>query len=241
MPPGAGQAGQQCNQSRRVAATVHTLHAVVQADGGRLRGAEVARQAAHFVGTDAADRGRALSRPFGDSRLQLVETIDVIADVVPVEPAVALQFVHHAQRQRAVGAGQQRDVLVALVGRLGAARVDRNQLGAMPLGLLRQRPEMQVAGDRIAAPDDDRLALGEEAHVHAALDAVGGGQRVAAGGRADRAFEQRRAEPVEEAQRHALALHQAHRAGVAVRQNRLRVTRRNRLEPGRDVAQGVFP
>jgi hypothetical protein len=47
--------------------------------------------------------------------------------------------VHQAQRQRAVGAGQQRDVLVALVGRLGPARVDADQLGAVALGRLRER------------------------------------------------------------------------------------------------------
>ena len=55
------------------------------------------------------------------------------------------------------------------------------------------------------------------------LRAVGRGQRLAAGRRADRAVEPRRAEPVEEARRHALALQHAHRAGVAVGHDRLGV------------------
>jgi hypothetical protein len=62
----------------------------------------------------------------------------VARDVVVVQPVVHDQLVHQAQRQRAVGAGQQGDVLVALVGGFGAARVDADQLGAVALGLLRQ-------------------------------------------------------------------------------------------------------
>ena len=67
---------------------------------------------------------------------------------------------------------------------------------AAALGLLREGPEVQVRGDRVAAPDDDQLALGVVLEVHADLAAVGGGQRLAAGARADGAVEQRRAELV---------------------------------------------
>ena len=64
---------------------------------------------------------------------------------------------HHGQRQRAIGAGQQGDVLMAFLGGLALAGVDANQLGAVAFGSLHMAPEMQVAGNRIAAPDDDQL------------------------------------------------------------------------------------
>jgi hypothetical protein len=241
VAPRAREAGQQRDQARGVAAAVHALHAVVQADGSGLQGAEVTRQAADFLGRDAADRRGALGRPLGRAPRQRLEAVDVALDIVAVDPAVRDQLVHHAQRQRAVCAGQQRDVLLALLCGFAAARVDRDQLRAAALGLLRQRPEVQVAGDRVAAPDHDQPALGEEARVHADLGAIGRHQRIAAGRRADGAVQQRGAELVEEALRHRLALHQAHRAGVAVRNDRLRLARRDRLQALRDVGQRLVP
>jgi hypothetical protein len=132
--------------------------------------------------------------------------VDVAIDVVVVEPVVRDQLVHHAERERAVAARQEGDVLVALLGGVGPARVDADELRAGAPGLQRERPEVQVRGDRVAAPDDDQAALGIVLDVHADLGAVGRGERLAAGRRADRAVEQRRAELVEEARRHALAL-----------------------------------
>jgi hypothetical protein len=57
--------------------------------------------------------------------------------------------------QRGVGAGQDGQVLVALVGGFAAARVDAHQPGALAFGLLRVAPEVQVAANGVAAPDED--------------------------------------------------------------------------------------
>ena len=51
----------------------------------------------------------------------------------------------------------------------------------MALGGLRVGPEVQVRRDRVAAPDQDQLALGEVLDVHAELAAIGRGQGLAAG------------------------------------------------------------
>ena len=154
--------------------------------------------------------------------LELVEAERVPGDVVVVDQVLGDQHVHHAKRQRGVGAGHQRDVLVALLGRQRAVWVDRDQLRAAPLGFLRARPEMQVRGDRIAAPDDDQLRILELFEVGADGGADGVLVAGGAGHRADGAVEQRGAEVVEEARRHRLALHQSHGAAIAVRQDRLR-------------------
>ena len=128
---------------------------------------------------------------------------------------------HQRQRQGGVGAGAQCDVFMALVGGFALAGVDAHQLGAIALGLLGVAPEVQVAANRIAAPDEDELGFGKELHLHAHLATQRLHQRFAAGGRADGAVQQRGAQVVEEAAVHALALHQAHGACIAVGQDGL--------------------
>ena len=94
----------------------------------------------------------------------------------------------------------------------GAARDRCRRASRRRLGLLDERPEVQVRGDRVAAPDDDQPALGEVLRACRPWP-PNVAATPAAGRRADRAVEQRRAEAVEEARRHALALHHPHRAG----------------------------
>jgi hypothetical protein len=151
------------------------------------------------------------------------------------------QLVHQRQRQRGVGAGQQRDVLMAFFGGFASARVYADEFGAVALGLLRVAPEMQVAADGVAAPDDDEFGLGEKLHPHADLAAQGLREGLAAGRRADGAVEEGRAQPVEEAPGHAFALHLAHGAGIAVGNDGLGVARGDGLEARRDVGQRGLP
>ena len=165
----------------------------------------------------------------------------MLVDVVGVEPALGDQLMHQRQRQRAVGARLQGQMAVALVGGFAAARVDAPQLGAGPLGLLREGPEMQVRRNAVAAPDDDEPAAREVLQVHAQLAAVGGLQPGRARAGADGAVQQRGTQPVEKARCHRLPLQQAHGAGVAVRQDGLRIARRDGLQPLRNVAQRLVP
>ena len=148
---------------------------------------------------------------------------------------------HHAQRQRSVGAGQQSDVLVAFFGGQRAIRIDRNQGRAAPLGLLRAHPEVQVGRDRVTAPDQDQFAILKLLDVGADARA----QRVlvadAACRGADGAIKQRRAELVEEARRHRFALHQTHGAGIAVGQHRLRIVRHRAFQPRGDRVERFIP
>ena len=244
VAPGAGQARQQRHQPHRVAAAGRPLHAVVGADRRRPRHAPVARQLADVLHRHAAHLRGALRRPrqrlFAQT-IRAFHAVDMAGHIVFVDPAVHEQLVHQRQRQRAVAAGAQRQVAVALVGGLGAAGVDAPQLGAVALGLLREAPEVQVRRDRVAAPDDDEAAAREVFKVHAKLAAERGLQRGAAGRGADGAVEPRGAEAVEEARGHAFALHEAHRAGIAVRHDRLRLARRDRTQALGDDVQRIVP
>ena len=122
---------------------------------------------------------------------------------------------HHAQRKRAVGAGQQRDVLRAFFRGQAAVRVDRHQLRAAPLGFLRARPEMQVGGDRVRTPDQDQLRIDVALRIHAVAAAERGLDAGLARRGAQRAFQLGSAELVEETPVHRAVLQHPHRAGVA--------------------------
>ena len=241
VAPGARQARQQGHQAHRIAAAAHALHAVVQSDGRRLRAAVVLRQAANLVRRDAAHLGRAFRRPGQGALAQRRPAFDEAVHVVVVQQVVADQLVHEAERQRAVGARPQRDVLLALLSRFGAARVDAHELGTRALGLLREVPEVHAARDGVAAPHQDELAFGEELDVHADLAAIGGPQRFGAGTGADGAVQQAGTQLVEEARGHTVTLHQPHRAGVAVGQDGLRVLRGDGLQARGDVVQRFAP
>ena len=132
-------------------------------------------------------------------------------------------------------------MLVAFLGGFALARVDAHQFGAVALGLLRDAPEMQVAANRVAAPDEDELGFGEELHLHAHLAAQRVHQPLAARRGTDAAVQERCAQPVEEAPVHALALHQAHGARVAVGLDGLRVARGDPTQARGDVRQRLVP
>ena len=241
VAPGAHQGRQAGDGAHGIAAAARALHAVVQADGGGRGGAIVARQLADLLHGQAADLGRALGRPLQGAGLEFLPAQRVARDVVMVQPAVRDQLVHQGQRQGGIGAGQQLQVLVAFVGGLGLARVYAHQARAVALGLQCIAPEMQAAADAVAAPDEDEPAFGEMLHAHAQLAAIGQVQGLAPGAGADGAVQQRGAELVEEAPVHALALHQAHGACVAVGQDGFGIARRQRVQPGGDVGQRLVP
>ena len=99
---------------------------------------------------------------------ELLEAQRVARDVVAVEQALGDQHVHHAERERAVGAGQQRDVLRCTSPPTGCGTGSiAITLAPRRFGLLHARPEVQVGDDRVGAPDQDQLRLVEALRVHA--------------------------------------------------------------------------
>ena len=87
----------------------------------------------------------------------------------------------------------------------------------------------------------DQVRLGKELHLHADLAAHRGLQRGSARRGANRAVQQGGAQLVEEARGHAVALYQAHGAGVAVGQDGLGVARRDVAQARGNVVQGFVP
>ena len=141
---------------------------------------------------------------------------------------LADQHMHHAQGQRGVGPGHQREMKVTLLRGLTAVGIDRDQLGAAALRLLDPAPQMQIGYDRVRAPDEYQSRVLELLHIDADGGADGRDIACLAGGRADRAIEQRCAQLVKKASIHRAVLQQPHGARIAVRDDRLRTFRRRR-------------
>ena len=246
MPPCAHQRRQAAHGAHRVGRAAHPLHAVVQtyrhwlpSAGGLAVGL---RQRGDLRRLNAADCRSALRRPFQGPRAQVFPAQRVCAQVVVVQPIVGDELLHQAQRQRGVGTRQQGDVLMAFVGGFGAARVYAHQLRAAPLRLLRIAPKMQVAANRIAAPDQDQPGINKVFHPHPYLATQGVDQALSACGGTHRAFQLRCAQAVEKAHGHGLALHIAHGARVAVGQHGLLQTACGQVAQARgDVVQRHVP
>ena len=100
---------------------------------------------------------------------------------------------------------------------------------------------MNVRRDDIRAPNQNVLCAIHGFRIRSDRGANCVAHAEHAGRRADRAIEQRRAKTMEESPVHTCALQQAHRAGVAVRQNRFGIFFCNRRQFCRDRVQGFVP
>ena len=203
--------------------------------------AVIARQRPDLFGRHTADRCGAFGTPLQRPLAQRLPAQRVAGDVVMVQPVVGNQLVHQRQGQRRIGARQQRNVFVALFSGFALARVNADQPGAIAFCQLGVAPEVQVAANRIAAPDDDEPGLGKKLHSHADLAAQRMGHAFGAGGGANRAVQKRRPQPVEKPSRHAFALNLAHGAGIAVGQDGFGIARRNNFEARCNVAERRVP
>ena len=117
-----------------------TLHAVIEADDCWLDRAVVAREGDDIVARKAGDLRRALRRIFAHPRLERLEAERVARDVVAIEQVLGDEDVHHAERECRVGARQEREMLVTLLRREAAVRIDRDQLRAPALRFLDATP-----------------------------------------------------------------------------------------------------
>ena len=241
VAPGADKSRQAGHGAHGIAAAARSLHTVIEADGRRPGRSVIACQGLNLFHAQATDTGGALGRPLQCSGLECVPALGVLGDVVMVQPVVHDQLVHQRQSQCRIGAWQQLQVFLALVGGLALARVYADELGALALGFLRIAPEMKIAGNAVAAPDQYQLAFGKELHTHAQLAAIGSGQRLAAGTGADGAIQQAGAQLVKKTSVHALALHQSHGAGIAVWQYGFGRAPGNAVQALGNIAQRFVP
>ena len=161
VAPSADQRGQAGDGAHGHAAAPVTLHAVVDADGRRPRGCVGTGQFNDTLSRNTGDIGRPLRRPLDHAFTQLLKTDRVLLNVVGVVQPLADDHVHHGQGQGAICARPNGDPLVSGLGRARACRIDDDDACAGLARFLDEGPQMQIAGQRVAAPDQDQLGLGE--------------------------------------------------------------------------------
>ena len=102
------------------------------------------------------------SRPCG--------VIGIVRHVFAVGITFLKQDVHHRAGERAIGAGQWRQMQIGGLGALGAVGVDDDQLRPAFAACRRDMGHhIDLGRDRVAAPDDDQIGFCHFATVDAAL------------------------------------------------------------------------
>ena len=242
MLPGPGhgrQAGDRVHVGRPVAAA---REPVAGADERPFGIAIEAGELLDLFDRQAGDSGGPGRAARLQMRLQSLRTIGKPRHVDTIGPVFPESDVHHRAGQGAIGAGPRRQMQVGRCRRRGAIRVDDDQLGATLLpGAGDMGHDVDLGGDRVAAPDHDQVGFGHLPRVDAALHADPGGPTDFGQGRADRHLLARVAhhvaQPVD-----AVALHQAHRAGEIEWPNRLGTMPSGDVgEIGGDAVEGLVP
>ena len=142
------------------------LQPVVDANGSRRCRGVGARQRFDARRIDTGDLCRPRRRPSRHPSLEGAKSQRVACDVVGIMQLFAHDHMHHRQRQRGIASRPDRN---PIIGRLRCARTDRvdhDQARTRLARLLNKGPEMQIAGQRIAAPDQDQLCMGKTLHLH---------------------------------------------------------------------------
>ena len=219
----AGQRRERGDRADAGAAVLVALEAVAPGDDCRLRLVIPPRERADVLGAHAADL-RGAFRRIGARRFhEGLESEHVLIYEYVIERAEPLHFHRKRPGQHHVGARPYGEEQVRLVGDLDSSRIDHHELCAVALGGVDQPHQVQIAGGRVVAPDDDELG---EAHLlerRARAIAEGAGVGLGADAAAHRAAVQERgAEAVEETQRHRIRGKHALRSRVVERQHRLR-------------------
>src|SRR5581483_11211341 len=194
--------------------------------------------------TQAGDRSRALGRVLRTQRVltKPLPVIGELVEVVAIFQALAEEDVHHRQREQAVSARTNLQVLVSERGSTRAVRIDNDELAALAAGLLNERPEVNVVAVDVAGPDNNQAGMREVLRGCSQPSPIDALERSGSSRGADRAIELRGAEPIEEPAIHRTVAKLADGARVAVRENALRAElSRDLLKPSRDLAQRFVP
>ena len=149
---------------------------------------------------------------------------------------------HHPQRQRRIGPGIDRQMLIRQRSRARLVRIDHNQLRAVTPRLFNKWPQMHIVAMDIRAPRDDQSGMGKVLRRRPQLYPIDTLQRRSARLGADRPSQLRSSQPMKEPAVHRPISQLADRPGVAVRQHALRSKlRRNLLQLRRNLVERLVP
>ena len=120
----------------------------------------------------------ALDRPLARRGHELVIAVHVGSNERPVMRAQPFQLGGKREGEHDVGAGQQCEMQIGLLGDLGPQRVDHDKTAALAHGLTHVAHKVQVGDRGVAAPDDVELGVGSRLGPDAGHEAVGASPRL---------------------------------------------------------------
>ena len=191
--------------------------AVAEPEEGARRRSDEGREGLDLLDGEAGDPGRPLRRAGEKMRLQPGRVVGVSGEVVAIRRPIAKGDVHQRAGERGVGAGLQLQRQIRLLHGRVVVDVDDHDPGAAFLaGADRVRHHVDLRRHRIGAPDDDTVRQRHLARIDTHQFA-GPGDEAGPGGVGADGIELVGialgvAQPMD-----AVALHEAHRAGVKVR------------------------
>ena len=111
----------------------------------------------------------AATRSGGNSRMRsrnASQPTVCVREVLAVLRAHVDDHPQQPERERGVGARERRQVLVGALGRARAQRVDRDDVRAALARREHELPQVVAARERVRAPQQDQVGLGERLRVH---------------------------------------------------------------------------
>ena len=219
--PGAGHRGDAERGMHLRRAVAAAGEAVAEPEEAALGLADGACERLDLGDRHAANRRRPFRRARRKMRLELAGTVGIFSHVGAIGKTFAEQHMHHAAGERAVGARPQDDLDVGLLHRVVVVDVDRRDArAALLLGARGMGHHVDLGVDGVGAPDHHEIADAHLARIDAGDLAGADGKADAGDVGADGGVEARVFLGVGEAI-DAVAHHDAHRAGVVIRPDRL--------------------
>ena len=126
---------------------------------GRRLGRHAVREPLDPIRVDAALDSGPLRCPLSCALAQVVPADGVLGDPRGIDVPVPVEHMHEPEDERDVTPGAHLEERVGLLGRVGAHRIDDDDMRAVDTCLLDHRPEVAVGDAGVGAPQDDRARV----------------------------------------------------------------------------------
>src|SRR5215831_7014620 len=156
------------------------------------------------------------------SRFELFEANRMTIYVVVVVQTLVDQNAHHAESERGIRSGVDRNVPVRTLRCARPIGINHDQLRALSASLFNKRPQMDIVSVNVGCPGNDVARMCKLLGFSTYLHAENRLQSFFARGRADGPFELRSPKTVEEAAIHGAAIQGAQVAAIGIGQDTCR-------------------
>jgi len=176
----AGKSGKRDDGLDGAAATIRTLDAIVDADDSGVGSGKIPGETFDGFSGDTGELCSTSGRHGGGNLPVLVEVVDVLG-VGCVFEMIPEDDVGQGERKGEICTGVDRNVLVSESSGFSSDRVDYDEAGPIAAGLDDEGPEVDVGGEDVGTPGEDKLAVRElfgfcaEPRVHGGHESSGAG------------------------------------------------------------------